>query len=187
MWTPKDGNARIRSHAKSTPIVLVTVETDKLRGVYIDPNTGRVTFRDFGKEWLDGRTSDESTREAVKSRLAVHVYHEFGDRELAAIRPSHIQAWLRGLQERLAPRYVRVILANVSAVFAAAVDDERIVKIVASSLIFTPPKGGKVRDVPMSQAVAFQLAAHIDAHPHGEVTLPWQTRQGVSTSAAYYS
>jgi hypothetical protein len=47
---------------------------------------------------------------------------------VAAIRPSHVQAWLRGPQQGLAPRYVRVIFANVSAIFAAAVDDERIVK-----------------------------------------------------------
>jgi integrase len=256
------GQERSRTFARKVDAdrFLATVETDKLRGAYIDPNAGRVTFREYGEEWLAGRTFDESTREAVRSRLAVHVYPEFGDRELAAIRPSHIQGWLRGLQHRLAPRYVRVILANLSAVFAAAVDDERIVKnpcrassvrpprsefervepwleehvravrdalperyrlmvtlaaglglrqgevfglavddvdflrrvvhvrrqikIVASSLIFAPPKGGKIRDVPMSQAVAFELAAHIAAHPPREVTLPWQTRQGASASAA---
>jgi integrase len=32
--------------------------------------------------------------------------------------------------------------------------------------------------------VAFELAAHIGAHPPCEVTLPWQTRQGASASAA---
>jgi integrase len=257
-----EGRQRSRTFARKIDAdrFLATVETDKLRGAYIDPNAGRVTFREYGEEWLAGRTFDESTREAVKSRLAVHVYPEIGDRELAAIRPSHIQAWLRGLQQRLAPRYVRVILANVSAIFAAAVDDERIVKnpcrassvrpprsdferiepwleehvrtvrdalperyrlivtlaaglglrqgevfglavddidflrrvvhvrrqvkIVASSLVFAPPKGGKIRDVPMSRAVAFELAAHIAAYPPCEVTLPWRTRQGASTSAA---
>lgn len=39
------------------------------------------------------------------------------------MRPSHVQAWLRGLQRTLAPTYVRVLLANLSAILSAAVED----------------------------------------------------------------
>lgn len=125
-----EGHQRSRTFARKVDAerFLITVEADKLRGTYIDPDAGRVTLRDYGEEWLVARTFDESSREAVRSRLRVHVFPHLGDRELAAIRPSHVQAWLRGLQQGLAPRYVRVIFANVSAIFAAAVDDERIVK-----------------------------------------------------------
>jgi integrase len=257
-----DGRQRSRTFARKVEAerFLATVETDKLRGAYIDPDAGRVTLREYGDEWLAGRTFDESTREVVRSRLRVHVYPHMGDRELAAIRPSHVQAWLRGLQQSLAPRYVRVIFANLSAILAAAVDDERIVKnpcrassvrpprsdparvepwlgkqveavhdtlperyrvmvtlaaglglrqgevfglavedvdflrgvvhvrrqvkIVASSLVFAPPKGGKTRDVPIPQAVALELSAHIVAHPPHEVTLQWQTTDGAPTTAA---
>lgn len=124
------GRQRSRTFARKVDAerFLATVETDKLRGAYIDPAAGRITLRTYGEEWLAGRTFDESTREAVSSRLRVHVFPHLGDRELAAIRPSHVQAWLRGLQQTLAPRYVRVIFANLSSIFAAAVDDERIVK-----------------------------------------------------------
>lgn len=34
-----------------------------------------------------------------------------------------MQAWLRGLQRNLAPTYVRVLLANQSAIMSAAVED----------------------------------------------------------------
>lgn len=44
-------------------------------------------------------------------------------RARCSIKPSLIQAWLRGLQKELAPTYVRTIFTNVSAVFGAAVDD----------------------------------------------------------------
>lgn len=257
-----DGRQRSRVFARKVDAerFLATVEADKLRGAYIDPDAGRVTLREYSDEWLAGRTFDESTREAVRSRLRVHVYPHLGDRELAAIRPSHVQAWLRGLQQSLAPRYVRVIFANLSAILAAAVDDERIVKnpcrascvrvpradptrvepwlaeqvvavhdalperyrvmatlaaglglrqgevfglavedvdflrgvvhvrrqvkIVASSLVFAPPKGRKVRDVPMPESVALELAAHIAAHPPYEVSLPWQTTDGETATAA---
>jgi integrase len=47
----------------------------------------------------------------------------FADQELRAIRPSGVQAWLRGLQQPLAPTYVRVLLANLSAILSAAVED----------------------------------------------------------------
>jgi len=57
------------------------------------------------------------------------------------------------------------------------------VKIVASSLVFAPPKGGKTRDVPMSNAVTLELSAHIAAFPPHRVTLPWQITDGVPTTA----
>ena len=100
------GQERSRTFARKVDAdrFLATVETDKLRGAYIDPNAGRVTFREYGEEWLAGRTFDEATREAVRSRLRMHAYPQLGDRQLAAIRPSHLQAWLRGLQQQLAPR-----------------------------------------------------------------------------------
>lgn len=104
-----DGRERSRTFARKLEAerFLATVETDKLRGAYIDPSAGRVTLRDYGEEWLAGRTFDESTREAVVSRLRVHVFPHLGERELVGIRPSHLQAWMRGLQQSLASRYVR--------------------------------------------------------------------------------
>ncbi len=47
------------------------------------------------------------------------------------------------------------------------------VKRVNGRLWFGLPKGGKERDVPMAAAVSLALAAHIEAHPPREVTLPW--------------
>lgn len=43
------------------------------------------------------------------------------------MKPSTVQSWIRGL-DSLAPAYQRVIFANVSTVFAAAVDDELLAK-----------------------------------------------------------
>lgn len=114
-----------------------TVEADKARGVFVDPNAGRITLREYGDAWLAMQTFDASTREAVESRLRVHVYPVLGGRALHAIKPSTVQAWVKGLERQLAPRYVRVIVANVSAILSAAVDDERIPK--------NPCRAGSVR------------------------------------------
>jgi integrase len=69
------------------------------------------------------QTFDETTREAVALRLRLHVYPHLGDYQLAALRPSVVQAWARGLQQQLAPSYVRVVFANLSSILQAAVDD----------------------------------------------------------------
>ncbi len=80
-----------------------TVEADKLRGTYIDPSAGKVTVADYAQLWLASQTFDEATREAVEMRLRVHVLPHLGTKQLAALRPSQVQAWLRALQQHLAP------------------------------------------------------------------------------------
>ncbi len=236
-----------------------TVETDKSRGSYVDPKAGRMTLQDYGDAWLSSQTFDPSTREAVELRLRLHVYPTLGTTALAALRPSQVQAWLRGRQQVLAPRYVRVIFANLSAVLAAAVDDERItrnpcraasvkppalppgkvvpwtpeqvaavrhalpsryrvmatlaagcglrqgevfglavddvdflrgvvhvrrqVKLLGGRQVFAPPKGRKLRDVPLPESVALELAAHLQASPVIEVQLPREDVTGPLCSA----
>jgi hypothetical protein len=117
------------------------VEADKLRGTYIDPQAGRISLRRYASEWLAGQTFDESTREATESRLRVHVHPYLGDRGLGTIRPSHVQAWDRALQQQgLAPTYRRVLFANLSTIFSAAVDDERIAKNPCRAASVKPPR-----------------------------------------------
>ena len=102
---------------------LAAMTSDVLRGAYVDPDAGRVTFRDFANSWLAAQTFTETTREATELRLRLRASAHFGDEQIRSIRPSAVQAWLRQLQRNLAPTYVRVVFANVSAVFNAAVDD----------------------------------------------------------------
>jgi hypothetical protein len=96
-----------------------TVEADKLRGGFIDPNAGKVTVRAHATRWLAAQTFDPSTREAVGRRLGKHLYPALGAMELRHVRPSTIQAWLRGL--KLADSTKRVVFANVSTMLQAAV------------------------------------------------------------------
>ncbi|CAM5669808.1 Integrase OS=Streptomyces aurantiogriseus OX=66870 GN=GCM10010251_35120 PE=4 SV=1 [Streptomyces aurantiogriseus] len=50
--------------------------------------------------------------------------------------------------------------------------------------VFAPPKGGKERDVPLPESVAFALAGHLKHHPATEVTLPWKTLDGPPVTAS---
>ncbi|MFI2311509.1 integrase [Streptomyces sp. CB00072] len=245
---------------------LTQLAADMARGQYVDPSEGRVTFQQFATTWLASQTTDVSTIAAMELRFRLHANPYIGSRSMSAFQPGHIRTWARGLQEAgLASSYQRVIFANVSAVFAAAVDDgiiarnpcragsvrapkldarklkpwtrERVlavreglpqqykaivdvgagcglrqgevfglavdevdflggtvhvvrqVKMVGSHLVFAPPKGGKLREVPLPEVVAHALARHITHRPPIEVTLPWKTPDGppVTATLLFYS
>lgn len=255
-WRDPDGRPRSRSFAKKGDAqrFLATVEADKLRGAYVDPNAGRVTFAAFAQDWLSAQTSDPSTREAMDSRLRNHLLPTLGGYELRAIKPSTVQAWLRSRQQECAPRTVHVLLANLSAILGAAVDDGLIVKnpcasksvrapkvedkrivpwtreqvaaiidghperyraapmpaagcglrqgevfgldldavdflgrriivkqqikLLRGRMVLAPPKGGRTREVPLPDVVAFALSEHLARYPAQEITLPWRETGG---------
>ncbi|MFH9767517.1 tyrosine-type recombinase/integrase [Streptomyces microflavus] len=245
---------------------LTQLAADMARGQYVDPSEGRVTFQQFATTWLASQTTDVSTVAAMELRFRLHANPYIGSRSMSAFQPGHIRTWARGLQEAgLASSYQRVIFANVSAVFAAAVDDgiiarnpcragsvrapkldarklkpwtrERVlavreglpqqykaivdvgagcglrqgevfglavdevdflggtvhvvrqVKMVGSHLVFAPPKGGKLREVPLPEVVAHALARHITQRLPIEITLPWKTPDGppVTATLLFYS
>lgn len=58
------------------------------------------------------------------------------------------------------------------------VDVQRQVRFISGHPVFRLPKGGKVRSVPMPKEVGLRLAAHIEAFPPREVTLPWGKPDG---------
>lgn len=127
---------------------LVTVESDKLRGSYIDPAAGRMTFGEYAEEWLRSRTFDESTRETTEIRVRTHLIPYFGSRALASIKPGHIRDWDRSLVGVIAASTRSVVFAHLRAILGAAVDDERIVKNPCAARSVTPPRPGERRVVP---------------------------------------
>lgn len=141
---------------------LDAVAGDLVRGVHVDPRAGQRTFGSFAGEWLAAQTFDVSTREAVESRLRVHVLPTFGPMRLAAIRPSTVQAWVKGRADQLAASTVRVLLANLSAILGAAVEDGLLVRNPCSSRSVRAPSEERERIVPWSTE---RVQAVIDAHP----------------------
>ncbi|MFJ6675891.1 tyrosine-type recombinase/integrase [Actinosynnema sp. NPDC091369] len=139
------------------------IETDKNKGTYLDPDAGRITFRDYTeKHWINARTFDESTREGVEFRLKLHVYPYFGDTELRLIQPSTIQAWERKLQQKgLAETYRRTIFANVSAVFTAAIDDERLRKNPCNGKSVIKPRGEYPKITPWEEKRVHAVRAEL--------------------------
>lgn len=51
-------------------------------------------------------------------------------------------------------------------------------KLSLSKPVFAPPKGGKLRDVPLPEPIADALQRHMKEYPPVEITLPWKTAAG---------
>jgi integrase len=148
-WRDPAGRQRARSFNRRVDAERhrSTVAADILRGQYIDPDAGKVTFERYAKGWLAAQTFDAATGEAVALRLRLHAFPVLGPRQLREVKPSTVQAWLRGLTG-LAATYQRVIFANVSTIFAAAVDDELLGKNPCRAASVRRPRADPRKVVP---------------------------------------
>jgi hypothetical protein len=120
---------------------LANVETDKATGTYIDPNAGKVTFREYAEQWRTTRTHDLATAERIEREFRLHVYEDpehrgktprggiaIGQHQIGALSrlPSVLQVWIKSLP--MSASSARMLVVDVGQVFNAAVDDSRIAK-----------------------------------------------------------
>lgn len=100
------------------------VTASVLTGQYVDPRAGRVTFRAYAEQWRQAKPHRPTTAVKVEMHLRVHAYPAFGERPLARVRRSDVQAWVTGLEKSgMKPSTVRVVFNTIRAVFRAAVHD----------------------------------------------------------------
>jgi integrase len=102
---------------------LTSVEHRKLTGAYVDPQAGKVTVEVFAEEWRAVQVHRPSTAAQVESNLRRHVYPHLGQRPVGAVRPSEVQAWVRGRSHDLSPATVELVYRYLSSIFKAAVAD----------------------------------------------------------------
>jgi integrase len=157
-----DGKERSKSFPdrakRDAEAYLVSVESDKLRGSYIDPAAGRMLFREYAETWLRTRTFDESTREATEYKVRKHLYPYFGDRQLASIKPGDVREWDRSMVGVIAVATRSVVFAHLRSILGAAVDDERIAKNPCSAKSVQQPRPVARRIVPwkLDEVLAIQ-------------------------------
>jgi integrase len=114
---------------------LVTVESSKLSGSYLDPALARLTVADWAARWLDGQVHlKPSTRERYAGILRQHVVPRWGTIKLADVTHSAVQGWVSELATCRAPATVRKVHRVFSLVLQSAVKDGRLVRNPASSV-----------------------------------------------------
>jgi hypothetical protein len=96
-------------------------------GQYVDPRSGRITFREYAEGWRATQVHRLTTHDYIEGNLRRNAYPVLGDKPLSSIRPSEVQAWAKGMTDRLAPSTVGVVHGVVSGIFRAAVRDRLIV------------------------------------------------------------
>lgn len=76
---------------------LDNIKSDRNRGVYIDPNEARRTFRDVAELWFGSRNLRLKTARAYRAILDQRPYPMFVDRPIGSIATLDIAAWITDL------------------------------------------------------------------------------------------
>src|SRR3954464_11411837 len=87
-------------------IAQVRVDLDK--GLYVDPTAGRVTVAEYAEQWRAEQLHRDSTGDRVERTLRLHVYPILGHLQMAQVRSSHLQAWVRDRVAVMAPGTLHV-------------------------------------------------------------------------------
>lgn len=102
------------------------VRADLSRGQYVDPVAGKVTVKAYGEDWRRMQMHAGATADRIERTLRIHVDPFLGSMQLAQVRPSHVQAWVKDRSKVLAPSSVKVVYHVLAGMFTAAALDRRI-------------------------------------------------------------
>lgn len=102
---------------------LDSVTSSLVTGTYVDPQAGRLTFRQWWAQWSHLQIWARGTRIAA-DQAASGV--PFGDLPMRAITRTHVQAWVKSMTTTLAASTVRTRYAYVASAFREA----RISKVI---------------------------------------------------------
>lgn len=128
-----------------------TIESDILRGDYVDPRAGKVALNDWAAKWVATLTVKPRTRVSYESLLRSRILPTFGKRQLAGLRRSDIQEWIASmLAEGLSPSRTRQAVIVLRLMLDAAVDDRLIARNPADRI--------KLPKIPHKEAEYFDPA-----------------------------
>jgi integrase len=121
------GRERSRTFRKRTDAdaFLVTIEADKVRGTWLDPNHGLIPFGEWWARWHAGRVNlRPSSRNRDDSYWQSFIAPTLANEPIGAIRPDLLRGWIAHLLDRgAAPATIRKAAQLVKAALEAAVDD----------------------------------------------------------------
>lgn len=143
---------------------------------YTDPSAGDVTFREYAETWRETRTHSEHSAALLAARFRNHVYEgadsgrtpkggiSIGHHpmRLLAQRPTLVAAWAASLKGPLpAQNSRRQAIGDVSAVFAAALEDGIIGRNPVKSSTVDVPGRGDTRARPFTAAEVGAIGAKL--------------------------
>ncbi len=125
-----------------------------VRGTYVDPRPGREAVAEFAARWLSSQGQRPGTRQLYERTLRLHVLPALGDRPLASVRRTDIQALISNSAQHLAPKRVENHLRLIRAVFNAAVEDQLLTTSPLRKISRQPVSRACVVPLPVAQVGA---------------------------------
>lgn len=173
VWRARYRDAAGREHAKhfdrrvDAQRWIDEVTASVVTGMYVDPAAGKVTFKAYADAWSAAQPWRAKTRTRVESALRVHISPVIGDRPIAAVRTSEVQALVSGLSTTLAPYSVKIVYTTLRSVFRAA-ELDRVIPRTPCVRIALPGVSRKhltIPDVSTLRAIATHLPSRFAAVP----------------------
>lgn len=180
-WKQPDGSWRSQMFdtKRDASRFLANIEADLTRGVYRDPAAGQVLVADYAKQWMDGQVWREGTYTTNESRYRNHIEPRFGARQIASIRPSEVQAWVKWLaagddttepaRPPLAATSIEVVYRLLGSIMRAAVADRIIPSTPCVKISLPKREKGKIEPLPL-EAVEL-LRSRLPDHLQVTVTI----------------
>lgn len=149
-YVDPDGQERSKTFPRRVEAerFLSTIEADKLRGSYLDPELGRVGFATFADEWLQVQLIRPGSRAVYESYLRNWLLPGLAGHSLASIRPTHVRRLVKDASESLSPQTVWAVHSLLSTIMSAAVQDGYIARNPCAST--TPSKPRRAKVVPLA-------------------------------------
>lgn len=160
------------------------MSSDLLRGVWVDPDAGKVTF---GAWWGDYDKTKTKRRATTKARDLAVIRRwwlpAFKDVQLKAITPGRVRAVVADMTEALAPATVRTNYGVFRAVMAAAVDADLIGRSPCRGVEMPDPSAAPPRFLSVVELAALADAMPVEYRPMvyvaGVVGLRWSEVAGL--------
>jgi integrase len=107
---------------------LAAAQTDMVRGTFIDPRAGQLTFADWAEEWLAFKAGQRrSTLARDVAAIRAHFDPVIGKVPVGAVTPLQVRRIIQNMQQAgLTAKTVRTYVGTLQAIFAAAVDSDMI-------------------------------------------------------------
>lgn len=114
---------RVKTEAQAW---LDEIVAGQITGSYVDPQLGKVTFASFYRDWSTRQVWVSGTRHSMDQAVNSATFGTIG---LADLRPSHLEAWIKELQESgLQPSTIKTRFANVRTIIRAALRDRHLAR-----------------------------------------------------------
>jgi integrase len=150
------GRQRNKSFARKVDAerYLVSVESSKLVGSYVDPGAGRITVEAWSRRWIQTQGHlKPSTRARYEGVLSKQIVPRWGPVRLSAIAHSDAAAWIADLG--LAPATVRYVHRVFSLMLDMGVRDGVIGRNPAAGVRLPRPSKSERRFLTAEQVDAF--------------------------------